>query len=157
MHAVNPIPKVNGNLLTKMPPAQEESEDACININAFFARVTAAGVSDFTLYAIWTLREALEDPDVNEIAHQPSTKLLNAASVWFIYATDILANATKENKQFDGKMAKPGTSIGQAEWRGFCDDRWKVWKQRLSAASNADLSGDTKILAEKAVKVLENA
>ncbi|PTD08932.1 hypothetical protein FCULG_00011157 [Fusarium culmorum] len=136
-------------------PSQEDSEDACVNINAFFARVTAAGVDDFTLYAIWTLREAIEDPAADEIAQKTSPKLLKAASVWFIYAGDSLAKATKEGKQFDGKMAKPGASLRDgAEWRGFCDDRWKVWQQRMSTLKDADLPEETKTLVEKACQGL---
>ncbi|RGP78800.1 hypothetical protein FLONG3_2998 [Fusarium longipes] len=137
----------------RLDTAQESSDDACVNINAFFARVNAAGISDFTLYAIWTLREALEDPAADQIAQQTSSKLLKAASVWFIYAADSLKSATKEGKKFDGKMAKPGVSLkDQAEWRGFCEDRWKTWQDRLASVKNADLPADTQGLIDQAIK-----
>ncbi|QPC80207.1 hypothetical protein HYE68_010959 [Fusarium pseudograminearum] len=149
------LPLFGSTARDELDRAQEDSEDACVNINAFFARVTAAGVDDFTLYAIWTLREAIEDPAADEIAQKTSPKLLKAASVWFIYAGDSLAKATKEGKQFDGNMAKPGASLHDgAEWRGFCDDRWKAWQQRMSALKDADLPEDTKKLIEKACQGL---
>lgn len=136
----------------KTSTAQEKSDEACANINAFFARVTAAGIDDFTLYAIWTLREAVEDPAAKDIGQQSSPKLLKAASVWFVYASDALSRATKEEKQFDGKMAKPGASLkDDAEWRGFCQDRWNTWKERLSSLCDADLPEDTKDLINKAL------
>ena len=142
----------------KTPTAQEKSDEACININAFFARVTAAGIDDFTLYAIWTLREALEDPAAGDIAKQTSPKLLKAASVWFLYASDILSKATKEGKQFDGKMAKPGASLKDgAEWKGFCQDRWNTWKERLSSLNYAELPEDTKAMIDQAVYTLTSA
>ena len=135
--------------------AQEKSDEACVNINAFFARVTAAGIDDFTLYAIWTLREALEDPAASDIAKQTSPRLLKAASVWFVYASDILSKETKEGKQFDGKMAKPGVSLKDGpEWRGFCQERWNTWKERLSSLNNAVLPEDTKTLISQAADVL---
>ncbi|GKU07129.1 hypothetical protein FLAG1_10503 [Fusarium langsethiae] len=152
------LPLFGSTARDELDRAQEDSEDACVNINAFFARITAAGINDFTLYAIWTLREALEDPATKEIAQKTSPKLLKAASVWFIYAGDSLASATKEGKKFDGKMAKPGASLNEgAEWRGFCDDRWKVWQQRMSDLKNADLPEQTKTLIERAVEGLNKA
>ncbi|KAG8670561.1 hypothetical protein FPOAC2_09923 [Fusarium poae] len=138
--------------------AQENSEESCVNINSFFARITAAGIDDFTLYAIWTLRDAIEDPAANEIAQKTPQRLLKAASVWFIYAGDSLTKATIEGKQFDGKMAKPGASLEDGvEWRGFCDDRWKTWEQRMLALKTADLPEDTKALIEKAAQCLNKA
>lgn len=138
----------------KTSTAQEKSDEACVNINAFFARVTAAGIDDFGLYAIWTLREALEDPAAGDIAEQTSPELLKAASVWFVYASDILLKATKEGRQFDGKMAKPGASLKDSEWRGFRQDRWNTWKERVSSLNDADLPDDTKELINQAVDVL---
>ncbi|CAG7557397.1 unnamed protein product [Fusarium equiseti] len=152
------LPMFGGKAREQLDIAQEKSDEACVNINAFFARVTAATIDDFTLYAIWTLREALEDPATGDIAKQTSPKLLKAASVWFVYASDILSKATKEGKKFDGKMAKPGASLKDgAEWRGFCQDRWNTWQERLSSLENADISGDTKELIDQAVHALASA
>ncbi|KAL6914804.1 hypothetical protein FSST1_012564 [Fusarium sambucinum] len=152
------LPLFGSTARDELDRAQEESEDSCVNINAFFARITAAGIDDFTLYAIWTLRDAIEDPAADEIAQKTSPRLLKAASVWFIYAGDSLAKATKEGKQFDGKMAKPGASLEDgAEWRGFCDDRWKAWQERMSALKTAELPEDTKTLIEKAAQGLNKA
>ncbi|KAI1068724.1 hypothetical protein LB507_006253 [Fusarium sp. FIESC RH6] len=149
------LPMFGGKAREQLDTSQEKSDEACVNINAFFARVTSAKIDDFTLYAIWTLREAIEDPTAGDIAKQTSPKLLKAASVWFIYASDILSKATKEGRQFDGKMAKPGASLKDyAEWRGFCSDRWNTWKERLSSLSNADLPEDTKTLISQAVNIL---
>ncbi|KAJ4138504.1 hypothetical protein NW768_002339 [Fusarium equiseti] len=146
------LPMFGGKAREQLDIAQEKSDDACVNINAFFARITAAGIDDFTLYAIWTVREALEDPAADEIAQQTSPKLLKAASVWFVYASDTITKATKEGKLFDGKMAKPGASLkDDAEWRGFCQDRWNTWKERLSSLKNADIPEDTRTLIKQGI------
>ncbi|EGU81654.1 hypothetical protein FOXB_07851, partial [Fusarium oxysporum f. sp. conglutinans Fo5176] len=127
----------------------EKSDEAFVNINGFFARATAAGVDDLSLFAIWTLREALEDPAADKIS-ETSPKLLKASSVWFIYAVDVLAKASKDGKQFDGKVAKPGASLtefnDEAGWRGFNNDRWKVWQDRLLALKEADIPQDSQSL-----------
>ncbi|KAH7183331.1 uncharacterized protein B0J16DRAFT_163637 [Fusarium flagelliforme] len=152
------LPMFGGKAREQLDIAQEKSDEACVNVNAFFARVTAAGIDDFTLYAIWILREALEDPTADDIAQQTSPKLLKATSVWLVYASDTLSKATKEGKQFDGKMARPGASLkDDVEWRGFCQDRWNAWKERLSLLKNADLSGDTKSLIKQGVDNMTHA
>ncbi|KAI6758350.1 hypothetical protein HG530_010590 [Fusarium avenaceum] len=147
--------------LTCLPIAQEKSEKACVNINAFFARISAADVQDFSLFAIWTLREALEDPSAEQVAKQTSPKLLKAASVWFIYASGELKKSSKEGHQFEGKIAKPGASLTEFKdedgWRGFCEARWKVWEDRLTPLKEADLSEETKSLVVRAVDSLTKA
>lgn len=141
--------------LTNTTTVQQKSDEACLNVNAFFARVTAAGIYDLTLYAIWVLRQALEDPVADEIAQKTSPMLLKASSVWFIYASSLLAEATKEGKQFDGKMAKPGASLkDEAEWRGFCEDRWKTWQERMQSLKSANVPADAKALIDQALEMV---
>ncbi|KAG4286253.1 hypothetical protein FPRO06_07513 [Fusarium proliferatum] len=143
------LPMFGGKAREQLDIAQEQSDEAFVNINGFFARATAAGVDDLSLFAIWTLREALEDPAADKIS-ETSPKLLKASSAWFIYAADALAKASKDGKQFDGKVAKPGASLAEfkdeAGWRGFNNDRWKVWLDRLSTLKEADVPEDTKSL-----------
>ncbi|KAM5350771.1 hypothetical protein ACJ41O_007276 [Fusarium nematophilum] len=132
------LPMFGAKAREQLDIAQEKSGQAYVNLNAFFARLTAAGVDDFGLFAIWTLREALEDPAQDDIA-KTSPELLKAAAVWLIYAAEILAEASKQTKQFDGKIARPGASLSMFKddpgWKGFCQERWNVWKTRLASTS----------------------
>ncbi|KAF4493314.1 Vegetative incompatibility HET-E-1 [Fusarium agapanthi] len=143
------LPMFGGKAREQLDIAKEKSDEAFVNINGFFARATAAGVDDLSLFAIWTLREALEDPAADKIS-ETSPKLLKASSVWFIYAADALAKGSKDGKQFDGKVAKPGASLSElkdeAGWRGFNNDRWNVWLDRLSTLKEANVPEDTKCL-----------
>ncbi|KAF5547572.1 heterokaryon incompatibility protein het-E-1 [Fusarium phyllophilum] len=145
------LPMFGGKAREQLDIAQEKSDEAFVNINGFFARATAAGVDDLGLFAIWTLREALEDPAADKIS-ATSPKLLKASSVWFIYAADALAKASQDGEQFDGKVAKPGASLtefkDEAGWRGFNNDRWKVWQDRFSTLKDADISQDSKSLKD---------
>lgn len=99
------------------------------NLNAFLARLTALSQSipafDFSLYAIWTLRSALEGtekaPSVDE----------DAAKVWLTYAKDIIERLSQEEKTFDGKMAKGGDKYKDRDWRGFNAQRLEIWQAAL--------------------------
>ncbi|RTE84063.1 hypothetical protein BHE90_001409 [Fusarium euwallaceae] len=134
--------------------ARSRPEQAFVNINAFFARLTADDIQDSLLFAIWVFGEALEDPAEDEIAQTTSPELLKAASVWFIYGAESLAKARDEAKQFDGKLARPGDSLSAyrdvAGWGGFCPDRWNVWKARFSSLEKTGLSADAKLLIDQA-------
>ncbi|KAK7524953.1 uncharacterized protein IWZ02DRAFT_375007 [Phyllosticta citriasiana] len=128
-----------------------KTEASWVNINAFAARLTAANVCDFSLYAIWTLREALEDPETSKIAVETDPTALHAAAVWLEYAAESIRSLSREEKAFDGKMAKPGQSLKDKEWRGFCQERWQEWARRLSkvAGEKPDLAPVlTKAVAE---------
>ncbi|KAF5987246.1 heterokaryon incompatibility protein het-E-1 [Fusarium coicis] len=153
------LPMFGGKAREQLDIAQEKSDEAFVNINGFFARATAAGVDDLSLFAIWTLREALEDPAADKIS-ETSPKLLKASSVWFIYAADALAKASKDGKQFDGKVAKPGASLTEFKdepgWRGFNNDRWKVWHDRLSTLKETDVPEEAKLLVVQALSVIRD-
>ncbi|KAH7064943.1 hypothetical protein B0J12DRAFT_693339 [Macrophomina phaseolina] len=135
--------------------AQSKSDNSFVNLNAFFARLTAADVSDFSLYAVWILREALEDPEDEDIAKTTSPALLEAASVWLVYAAETLSKLSKEGKQFDGKMARPGRSLSIFKdapgWRGFCEDRWETWIERLTPLKEAEVATEAKTLISQAL------
>lgn len=130
-------------------------DDAFVNFNAFCARITAANVSDLSLYAIWILREALENPEDSDIVKETSSGLLKAASIWLIYASETLSKLSQEKKQFDGKMAKPGSSLSIFKdapgWRGFNEDRWETWVERLTIVKDAVVAEDTKSLVSQAL------
>ncbi|KAJ4252419.1 hypothetical protein NW762_011019 [Fusarium torreyae] len=155
------LPLFGAKAREQLDIAQEKAGEPFVNINGFFARVTAAGVNDLSLFAIWTLREALEDPSEDKVAEQTSSDLLKAASVWFKYAVKDLAKASKETKQFDGKIAKPGASLSNLKdedgWRGFCEGRWKIWQTRLTSLKDADVSPDAKSLVRQALDSIEKA
>ncbi|KAF5683554.1 heterokaryon incompatibility protein het-E-1 [Fusarium denticulatum] len=129
------LPMFGGKAREQLDIAQEKSDEAFVNINGFFARATAAGVDDLSLFAIWTLREALEDPAADKIS-ETSPKLLKASSVWFIYAADALAKASKDGKQFDGKVAKPGASL--TEFKDEPDIRLAQAVSEFEAALTAE-------------------
>lgn len=151
-------PRERDNSANTNDEAQSKSGQAFVNINAFFARLTAANIEDNLLFAIWVFRDALENPAEDEIAQKTSPDLLKAAAVWFIYAAESLAKARDEAEQFDGKVARPGESLAAFRdvpgWRGFCPDRWNVWKTRFASLEKAESLADAKPLINQALDKL---
>jgi hypothetical protein len=99
------------------------------NINGFLARLTSFSSSiplfDFSLYAIWTLRSAFESTNDVPAAEK------DAAKVWFLYAEDTIDRLSREEKTFDGKIAKAGDKFKDRDWRGFNAQRMEIWQAAL--------------------------
>lgn len=106
---------------------------------------------DYSLFGLWTLRTALEEqgeiPDVSTAA----------AAVWLIHSAPTLRAFCKENKSFEGKVAKPGSSFTEEEWRGFSEGRWNAWRNNLRDVQRPVSAEPVAHLVEEAVKAMENA
>ena len=123
------------------------------NLNAFVARVSAAGVRDFSLYAIWSMRGTLE----TEISAEKLDKLLPASVMWILY------NGTQ---LYESKEEWPaGPTVGNPAgggplWSGnsgFCKERWILWKTRFEAIAQREdtTNEETKGFAADAVKAMD--
>lgn len=135
--------------------SDEIHQIAWINLNAFVATLTASSEkrklepSDFSLYCIWTVRDALEQQDgASEIAVQ-------TAAVWFICASPAIWTFCSQEKAFEGKLARPGTEFASREWKGFDKDRWTSWEVRFrNIVKNPDLQEKTKKLVNDALAAM---
>ncbi len=117
------------------------------NLNAFAAQLTVAGV-DFSLYAIWALREALEE-DSPELP-----LVLPAAVEWFRHAGPVLASlAVQRAADADGRdqAGRLCREAGLAD-RGFSVGRWNFWRRRLEDISAA--GGDTAVQARRGLEYM---
>lgn len=94
------------------------------NVNAFAAQLTVAGL-DFGLYALWTLRSALEGD------HRPD--LLPAATEWFRLAGPLLYESCHHGGPLhaDGPPARTGPRCPGPP--GFTPARWSCWRTGLTA------------------------
>lgn len=119
---------------------------AWLNLNAFAATLVATIHSrnldinpsgDFSLYAIWTIRMALEDHDAQQEKLDKTS--LQAAAAWFAYAAPALWDFSSRGKEFEGKVAKQGGAMQGKEWRGFGAERWEAWEQGLDASGEDEL------------------
>ncbi|CAL9646510.1 DUF3632 domain-containing protein [Streptomyces sp. enrichment culture] len=115
--------------------------DAWVNGNAFAARLTAAGV-DFSLYAIWTLRDCLEERSPLNFAD------LRAVVPWFQHCGRLLAHLAIREASFDHADQRPAelgelcTDRGMTRG-GFTAQRWRFWHERLAdLAAGSDATAD---------------
>lgn len=104
--------------------------DAWANLNAFAARLTAAG-EDYSLYALWTLRDCLEE---DQAAHPAE---FTAVEHWFTICGPLLASCAARGRSQPewGAAARVGelcTQQGITEG-GFSARRWDFWQSRLEA------------------------
>lgn len=96
--------------------------------NAFAARLTAAGI-DFALYAIWTLRDCLEETS-------PGPADLPAALPWFAHCSGLLHSLAHRPGDLPWYSGAPGR-LGALAARsglthgGFTVARWEFWQRRL--------------------------
>lgn len=136
------------------------------NLNAFAARLTVAGTYDFALYAIWGLRGALEDkpqapdPQADPQGQGRSTSsildaLVPAAAEWIFHAGRLIYNNTTE---FEHGPSRGDPARGGDLWdgkRGFCHERWALWKSRFQWAARQEAAEDSKKVAKSAVEVMD--
>ncbi|KAH0322126.1 hypothetical protein KCU71_g3609, partial [Aureobasidium melanogenum] len=132
--------------------AQEDDEVAHMwaNANAFAARVTATASAfdssdprDFSLYAIWALRAALEDKD------DVPDATVRAAAMWILYAGEVLRKQSKDKRSYEGKVAQAGNKYPNKEWTGFEMDRWRSWNNRFANISEVSPYPEIKDIAKK--------
>lgn len=121
--------------------------EAWANLNAFAARLTAAG-EDFSLYALWTLRDFLEDE------YAASSADLAVVAQWFTICGPLLASrsACAYAPPEWGAAARVGRLCAQQgiTEAGFSPQRWEFWRTRLAAHAE----GSDAAAARAALKAL---
>ena len=122
------------------------------NLNAFVARLTAAGIQDFSLYAIWSMRETLE----TENGAETLEKLLPASAMWVLFAGRQLHDSEQE---WPAHPLKGDPAMGGPHWNGksgFCKERWALWKTMFdSITRRSDTNEATKGFAADAVTAMD--
>lgn len=145
------------------------------NLNAFAARLTVSQVHDFSLYALWAFRDALEverprtlreteHGDQAQKSHDQASldallpaaldELLPAAVEWLVQCGPLLLAKTAEKDIKEQEPSQPDpTWLGKlckdagVSKTGFSIDRWNFWGQRLHEISEArdDAGGREKV------------
>ncbi|MBU2666945.1 DUF3632 domain-containing protein [Actinoplanes bogorensis] len=113
-------------------PPDDRSVESWTRLNAFAARLTAAGV-DFSLFGLWSIGTALE-------TFCPVRLHLPAAVQWFEHCGPELVNATLHRRTFGpgpGRLHELAAREGLAEG-GFNVPRWTFWRSRLESLADSD-------------------
>lgn len=136
--------------------------DAWANLNFFLARITGKDVADFSINAIWAMREALEtvqQDDEDATAAQKYDAHVPAAAAWAQGSDRKLFLLEKDLTPTDPKQGNPAR--GGELWKGkseFSPERWAFWKERFVAIGEMkEISEATQAIAKSAVEHMERA
>ncbi|KAK6522743.1 hypothetical protein TWF281_002179 [Arthrobotrys megalospora] len=113
-----------------------------INFNAFLANLTKSSLTntdpdvdtkptDYSLYAIWSLR-CLE-VDAGTIS-QVDVADLQTAAVWIAIVGKEIYKLCKEERKYDGNLARGGDAYQDRGWKGFNMERWAIWEKAFEEA-----------------------
>ncbi len=144
------------------PDASEVEADAWANVNFFFASITEKEIQDLSLFAIWSMRDALEneqEDDFEGTAAQKYNVYVPAATSWIFGMGRALYAKEKDLTPTDQSQGNPAK--GGFLWKGraeFSKERWAFWKERLAFVSKLeDVSEKTKNIARDAIEAMERA
>lgn len=153
--AYNDVPVAHNGFIDK-------EVEAWANLNALYALVTKNGVYDLSIYAIYALRPALEEPPVDDpfsTATQKYDANIPAAAAWVFAYGHELCRLDKDLTPSDSKMGNPGK--GGELWTGragFSRERWALWKERFTAVGKMDgVKETTRVMARDAVEAMERS
>ncbi|KAF9488997.1 hypothetical protein BDN71DRAFT_1456648 [Pleurotus eryngii] len=113
-------------------PSDSEEVERWVLRNAFLARLTEAKRL-FMLYAIWSLRDALEEEASTSVAMKSGN--VRAAAQWIKYAGQKIYNSTEE---FPSGPQIGAPARGGPKWKGkhgFDPERWALWKREFRKLS----------------------
>ncbi len=129
--------------------ARQKAINNFTNINKLAALLTRSGAtlfSSFDLFAIWTMRSALETP-----AYKDLDAFIPAAAAWITVLGSEMYSWDREFPYGD-KHGDPGK--GGELWEGQygpCRERWQFWRRRFGDLSMSDrLTNDLRGIAKDA-------
>ncbi len=133
------------------------------NYQTFVACITGQGISDFSLWGLWALRDALEyvpDHDLDSTVFRSQgwrqDIYVPLAAIWIKCAGRMLYRRVlcRGHEEWEGNLAKGGNLwVGR---RGFCRERWALWKRRFGEIAGFEQPTKvTRELARKAKEMME--
>lgn len=133
---------------------QAEFDKAWVNFNAFFARLSAAGVVRSENHSIWMLRAALEE-DVTKDLRLLDCHIMTAAQI-IEYNGPILNQQTLRNRELDeteARMYRGGSLFGGRP--GLSPERWRFWISRFRELADHTTAETAKTGALRAARLME--
>ncbi|KAF8216679.1 hypothetical protein K438DRAFT_1747865 [Mycena galopus ATCC 62051] len=135
---------------------------AWANANAFVARLTAEDVPEYSMYAIWAMREGLEEK--RKLPEKKGNWLdatVPAAAAWIaIWGKEMYERREDLTPQDpnEGNPAMPGdymikrTKNKRPEWSR---ERWAFWKQRFEEITQEEVNDETKAITKEAFERMQ--
>jgi hypothetical protein len=143
--------------------ATQEERSKWENWAAFLAQLTARAKADdpqdpfdFSVYALWAMRTAFEETHPEEpsaVSASASASAVKHAAVWVRYGGPRLRKLCDEGRTLDGNMGAARGKYAGRGWKGFDEERWKVWKEEFKAAKGRGVADGT---AWEAAEIMES-
>ncbi|KAI7187126.1 hypothetical protein KC363_g6192 [Hortaea werneckii] len=125
---------------------------ADLNILVAMLTKTRLRAFDFSLFALWTMRAALEIPADKARPDQPLEAWIPAAAAWISVTGDQVFSWDHEypSGPLEGAPGKGGP-LWQGK-HGFCHERWQLWRSRFKYLGTQDqtLDAETRKIAKEA-------
>lgn len=136
--------------------ATAEDRAKWANWTAFLAKLTAISLSeseskstpsrddalDFSTFALWSLRDALEEARPGGANPAAAIKL---AALWIEHAGGELKRVSQKGLELPQAVGRGGGEFASRGWTGFSEERWSVWREGFLAAAegvNASAQGN---------------
>ncbi|KAK7220966.1 hypothetical protein V2G26_008969 [Clonostachys chloroleuca] len=145
--AWNFIPKFDGS------DKDNAAISSWISLNSFAARLLGSSITSGTEFAIWALRDGLEEE------HDSSAELNGHIAVtheWVVNAGQVLLNGAAKNQELDDtqkRTLKGGKLFGGEP--GLNKERWTFWQQRVEELSSKTDNEDAKTKAQKTLETIK--
>jgi hypothetical protein len=136
-------------MMREIPSSEESSK--WLSLNSFVARLKREDLIYGTYFAIWQLRDAVEEENpVREVANCK----ISVACEWIIRSgIELYREALNGVTQGDESVMSSGPLYkGQL---GLCPERWLFWKSRLSNVSMDEVDEEVVKMAQQAVGEME--
>ncbi|KAI7217924.1 hypothetical protein KC333_g3934 [Hortaea werneckii] len=128
------------------------------NLNIFVAMLTKTRLPafDFSSFALWTMRAALETTADEVRPDQPLEAWIPAAAAWIRVTGDQVFRWDHEYPS-GPRVGAPGK--GGPLWQGkhgFCYERWQLWRSRFQYLGTQDhvLTPETRQIAKEAADMM---
>ena len=142
----------------------EPEQHAWVNISAFVARLTSTETKDLRSYAVWALRDALEDTFQPNSMHHQTVWLTNlslgltVAYVWVeIAGSWIYERRTIDETGSDINLDLRGRKLPWYSKQDASSARWRFWRRRFEQEPlNEKLSAEVREQASEAAKLISS-
>jgi hypothetical protein len=145
---------MNGPRSADADEEQAELNQAWVNLNAFFARLSGAGVVRSESHSIWMLRAALEE-DVTTSPRLVDCHIMTAAQI-IEHNGPILNQQVRRNRTLDEREAKMyrGGALFDGQ-PGLSAERWQFWISRFRGLADQTSAEAVKSGALRTARLME--
>jgi hypothetical protein len=124
-----------------------------VNFNAFAARVLESGLVKWYHFAVWSLRDALEEERLE--SKDRWYYRIRAAAQWIEQSGNMLFHSLSNAELTTRELNNMSNGPLYQDKGGLSKERWSFWKIKFRALAELDISEDVKAIAIRAAEQME--